>query len=70
VCPTSSQGDINAYKTDPLVSTVGFGTGVAALAIGTILLITAHSEAAPKTAHFEVRPWAGPGSGGIAGSFP
>lgn len=69
-CPTSSQGDINAYKTDPIVSTAGWVVGAAGLAVGTFLLVTAHSESAPKTAQLEVRPWIGPGSAGVGGSFP
>lgn len=70
VCPTSSQTDISAYKTDPIVSTAGWVVGVAGLAIGTVLLVTAHSESPPKAAKLEVRPWIGPGSAGIGGSFP
>ncbi|HXX70423.1 MAG TPA: hypothetical protein VEK07_24795 [Polyangiaceae bacterium] len=70
-CPLSSQSDISAYKTDPIVSTAGWAVGVAGIAVGTFLLVTAHSESAPpKTAHLEVRPWIAPGSAGIGGSFP
>lgn len=70
VCPTSSQSEISAYKTDPVISTVGWGVGVAGLAVGTVLFFTAHSESAPKTARLEVRPWIAPGSAGVGGSFP
>jgi hypothetical protein len=70
VCPASSQGDINAYKTDPIVSTVGWSVGIVGLAIGTLLFVTAHPEAPSKMARVELEPWVGPGSGGIAGRFP
>jgi hypothetical protein len=70
VCPVTSQSDINAYKTDPIVSTVGWSVGILGLAVGTVLFFTAHSESAPRTARVELEPWVGPGSGGLAGRFP
>lgn len=69
-CPLSSQSDISAYKTDPVVSTAGWVVGVVGVAVGTFLLVSAHSESAPKTAQLEVRPWLAPGSAGVGGSFP
>jgi hypothetical protein len=70
VCPVTSQSDINAYKTDPIVSTVGWSVGIVGLAVGTVLFFTAHSETARTTAHLELEPWIGLGSGGLAGRFP
>lgn len=69
-CPSSSQGDIDAYKVFPHVSTIGFSVGIIAAAVGTILFFTAHGDEAPKTARLEVRPWLAPGSAGLGGSFP
>jgi hypothetical protein len=68
-CPSSSQGDIDALHTDAIVSTVGWAVGGVGAALGLYLVLTAHGEESPKTAGIELRPWVGPGSAGIVGSF-
>jgi hypothetical protein len=67
-CPTSAQSDVDGLHTDALVSTIGFGVGVVAVGLGTYFLLSAHDEA-PSTTALVVRPWLGPTSAGIAGSF-
>ena len=50
-CPTQEGVDLaNDAKTAANVSTAALGVGIAGLAIGTILFLTAPSKAAPKTA--------------------
>ena len=67
-CPGSAQGDVDSLHTDALVSTIGFGVGVVGVGLGTYFLLSTHDEA-PKTTGLLVRPWLGPTSAGIAGSF-
>jgi hypothetical protein len=69
-CPQSSQSDINSMSTDSLLSTIGIGVGVVGAALGTILFVSAHSDESPRTARIDVRPWVGPGSAGVGGTFP
>jgi hypothetical protein len=44
-------------KTLAMVSNVGFGVGVAGLAVGAILLLTGSSSEAAKVGAVHVRPW-------------
>jgi hypothetical protein len=69
-CPQSSQGDIDSMHRDSLISTIGLGVGVVGAALGTYLFVSAHSDESPKTARIDVRPWIGPGSAGVGGTFP
>jgi hypothetical protein len=74
VCDT--QGDLDSAKTMATVSTIGFGVGIAGVAVGTILLLTGNSSSekpaqakqlpAPKLA---MRPWFGLSSVGVSGCF-
>jgi hypothetical protein len=68
-CPASSQSDIDAIHRDSLLSTIGLGVGVVGAAIGTILFVSAHSDEASKSSRIEVRPWVGPSSAGLGGTF-
>jgi len=78
-CPNKvceSQSDLDSAKTLATVSTIGFGVGIAGVAVGTILLLTGNSSTekpaqakklpAPKLA---VQPWFGVSSVGVTGSF-
>lgn len=67
-CPSSADSDISGMKTDATVSTVGFGIGVAAVAIGTILWFTAGGEE-PKPGQAYVRPMLGLGFVGVRGAL-
>jgi len=44
VCPREAEDDLNSAKTKGLVSTIGFGVGVAGVALGTVLLVTSSSS--------------------------
>jgi hypothetical protein len=72
-CPIEKQSDVDSLnsslKTNALLSTIGLAVGVVGLGVGTYLFVSARSDGAPKTARLEVRPWVGPGSAGLAGSF-
>ncbi|HWZ87266.1 MAG TPA: hypothetical protein VNW92_00405 [Polyangiaceae bacterium] len=78
-CPNkvcSSQSKLDDAKGMATVSTVGFGIGVVGVALGTILLVTGHSEEsapAQSTAHYEpklsLKPWFGVNTAGLMGSF-
>ena len=74
VCKT--QSDLDSAKSMATVSTIGFGVGIAGVAVGTILLLTgSHSEEAPATASWHaapklaLQPWFGVNSAGLTGSF-
>jgi hypothetical protein len=69
ICPAQAQSDIDALRTDAIVSTVGWGIGAAGAVVGTILLLTRRPVASPKSARVDVRPWLGPASLGLSGSF-
>ena len=61
-CPTSAETSIQALGRDGTISTVGFGVGLAGLAVGVVLWATAKASP-PKAASLQFRP------GGIAGRF-
>jgi hypothetical protein len=74
ICPTSAQGNINAFSTNGLVSTIGFGVGGAGIALGLYLFIRERSkssgdEGTQPAAAAGVRPWVGIGSAGLDGRF-
>jgi hypothetical protein len=74
VCPASAQSDIDAFSTNGLVSTIGFGVGGAGLALGLFLFIRERSkssgdEVTQPAATAGVRPWLGIGSAGLDGRF-
>jgi hypothetical protein len=68
-CPASSQSDVDAIHRDSLLSTIGIGGGIVGAALGTILFVSAHSDESPRSARIELRPWVGPGSAGVGGTF-
>jgi hypothetical protein len=69
VCPPSSQSDIDALNTNAIVSTVGWGVGIAGAAAGVYFWIAGRPGARSTTARVSIHPWLGPGSAGVAGSF-
>ena len=72
-CPKSAQGDIDSAKTLALVSTIGFGVGIAGAAAGTVLYFMApEGSAALPTFHAygtTARPYVTPTGAGIVGQF-
>jgi hypothetical protein len=80
-CPNKvcqSQSDLDSAKTMATISTIGFGVGIAGVAVGTILLLTSSgSSEKPPSAHelerpapkFAMQPFFGVSSVGVTGSF-
>ena len=73
-CRTSQEGELDSAKTSGTVSTIAFGVGGAALVVGGILFFTASSgSSAPRSAlpppRLVARPYVGPTSLGVVGSF-
>jgi hypothetical protein len=74
----SSQSTLDSAKSMATISTVGFGVGLAGIALGTILLVTGKSEippAAQMTAkhdtppRWSIQPWLGLNTAGVTGAF-
>jgi hypothetical protein len=69
-CPAGEQGDISSANTLALGSTIGFGVGAAAVALGTYFLFKPpKSDGGEAARDFTVRPWMGLASAGLSGSF-
>jgi hypothetical protein len=69
-CPASEQGDIDSANSLALGSTIAFGVGVVGAGLGTyFLLMPPKSDVGAGAAGLTVRPWIGPGSAGLTGSF-
>jgi hypothetical protein len=66
-CP--NQSDINTLDTDAVVADVGFGVGVAGLAVGAILIATHRGSETAAASEPHVTPWVGIGSAGLRGTF-
>jgi hypothetical protein len=71
-CPPEVQDALDVAKTNGTVSTVGFVVGGIGIASGVVLLLT--SSGSKKTADdgadkVSVRPFFGPGQGGVTGRF-
>jgi hypothetical protein len=64
-CPPSAQGELDTFRSLRTWSTVGYVVGIAGIAGGVVLLLTAPRAASDATAHV----WVGPSSAGIAGGF-
>jgi len=75
ICGPDQHSDYQAANTFALVSTIGFAVAGAGAALAVVTLVVGHEEpaAAPASAPPEsgllVRPWIGPGSAGLAGTF-
>jgi hypothetical protein len=63
-CPSSAQGDIDSFHSLRTWSTIGYVSGVAGLATGVVLWLTAPKSDTPASAL-----WLGPASAGVAGRF-
>jgi hypothetical protein len=68
-CPSSSQTDIDAMKSQATISTVGFVVGGAGIGGGLILLLTAGSSKPAAATGAVVRPYVGAASAGVTGAF-
>lgn len=72
-CRGNNVDKLESARTVALVSTIGFGVGIAAGAVGTVLLFTGKSDEsspnAKSTPSFEARGYVGPGSIGVLGKF-
>jgi hypothetical protein len=68
-CPPSASGNIDSMKSSATISTIGFGVGIAALAVGTFLWITGGSSESSKPAHAYVEPMIGFGFIGVRGAL-
>jgi hypothetical protein len=73
-CPPDQQSNIDSLSTKATVSTVGFGVGIAGVAVGAILLGISHNGGGATTGKVEpprprVSPWIGLGSAGLGGTF-
>jgi hypothetical protein len=80
--PGQPQSDLHAWSTMALVSTIGFAAAGAGAALAVITLVVGHEERAgepaatppesaspPAESGLVLRPWVGPGSAGLAGTF-
>ncbi|HTB76154.1 MAG TPA: hypothetical protein VK762_23060 [Polyangiaceae bacterium] len=74
-CPPDQQSNIDSLSTKATVSTVGFGVGIAGVALGAIFLgLSQHNSGGSTTGKVEpprprVSPWIGLGSAGLGGTF-
>jgi hypothetical protein len=72
-CPQDKQSDVDSLnsslKTHALVSTLGLALGAVGLGVGTYLFFSTRPESNSKAASLELRPWLGPRSAGLVGSF-
>lgn len=72
-CVGSQADDLDSANSLALVSTIGFGVGIAATTVGVILLVTSgKGKESPSTARLNevrVRPYIGPNSAGVTGTF-
>ena len=74
-CPPDQQSNIDSLSTKATVSTVGFGVGIAGVALGAIFLgLSQHNSGGATTGKLEpprprVSPWIGLGSAGLGGTF-
>jgi hypothetical protein len=75
VCQPTSQSDIDSLSSRATIANIGFAVGIVGLAVGTVLLVTAHGgEARPAAASsppppVRVSPWWGVGTAGVRGTF-
>jgi hypothetical protein len=72
VCPSSQASNIDSAKSAATISNVGFAfaiVGAAAGVVGYLLWRGEQNAAPPAQSGLRVRPWLGPGSGGVAGAF-
>lgn len=73
-CPPDVQDALDTAKTNGTVSTIAFVVGGVGIAGGIVLLLTSGGSAKPDTGadsadEVAVKPYVGPGSAGVVGSF-
>jgi hypothetical protein len=68
-CPPSEHDNLDAARNMALVSTIGFGVGLAATAAGTVLLLTGGSEPTARLGSIRARPFLSASGAGFYGSF-
>ena len=72
-CSGAEAQELDSANTLALVSTIGFGVGIAATAVGVVLLVTSGgSKEAPRAAALgglRFEPYIGPNSAGVTGTF-
>jgi hypothetical protein len=72
-CSGGEADELDSANALALVSTVGFGVGLAAATVGVVLLVTSgDKKEAPPTARatgVRVQPYVGPKSVGVTGTF-
>jgi hypothetical protein len=68
-CPPEQQSDIDSAETLGTVSTIGFIVGGAGVAAGAVLLFWNPWHDSDQEAATALRPWLGPGSAGVNGTF-
>jgi len=74
-CSGNDADNLDSAKTFALVSTIGFGAGIVAAGIGTVLLITSsdssekHASTLTEKKRVSLTPYVGVGNAGVTGSF-
>lgn len=69
VCTKAGRDEIDGAETKALISTIGFGVGIAAVGAGVVLILTAPSAKTASAAHAPVArvvPSVGPQGGGLS----
>jgi len=70
-CPASEQSDIHGLHSNGVVSNVGFGVGIVALAAGAaLLLFSGGGEPPARSGATTTLPVVGLGAAGVQGTFP
>jgi hypothetical protein len=68
VCPSTANGDLDAFHSLRTVSTVGYTLGALGLVGGGVLFFLSR-QGKTGSSSASVRPWLGLGSAGVSGSF-
>jgi hypothetical protein len=72
-CPKSAKGTIDSANNMALISTIGFGVGIASAAVGTFLLLSDGNSSAASAklgvGNVEAQPFVGLGYAGVSGTF-
>lgn len=69
ICPSSAQGDLDAYRSLRSASFVGYGIGLAGVGLGTTILLTGGKDGSANSESAGIRPWFGLSSAGLGGRF-
>lgn len=73
---SDDEDTLDSAKSMALISTIGFGVGIAGAAAGTVLLLTSEDRASARVPKLRIEyegvaaePWVGYGSAGVTGTF-